>query len=116
MIKCGGCCENVKLQMRDYHLKTHMFAIDMGVCDIVLRAKWLHTLGPITMDFKELYMSFVNDSQAHLLQGIKANPQDIISSHHMEKLLKKGHYGIIVQLHGIQGCQTTLIDPPSQLQ
>eukprot|EP00253_Pinus_taeda_P036727 PITA_36727 len=50
-MKCEGRCENVKLQMGDYQLKTHMFAIHMGGCDIVLGAEWLHTLGPITMDF-----------------------------------------------------------------
>jgi hypothetical protein len=37
-MKCGGCCENVHLQVGDYHLKSHMFAIDMGGCDIVLGA------------------------------------------------------------------------------
>jgi hypothetical protein len=35
-MKCGGHCENVCLQIGDYHLKSHMFAIDMGSCDIVL--------------------------------------------------------------------------------
>jgi hypothetical protein len=34
-MKCGGHCENVCLQIGDYHLKSHMFAIDMGSCDIV---------------------------------------------------------------------------------
>eukprot|EP00253_Pinus_taeda_P015118 PITA_15118 len=50
-MKCEGCCENAKLQMGDYQLKTHMFPIHMGGCDIVLGAEWLRTLGPITMDF-----------------------------------------------------------------
>ena len=36
--------------------KSHMFAIDMGGCDIVLGADWLRTLGPILMDFKALTM------------------------------------------------------------
>ena len=44
--------------MGDYHLITYMFAINMGGCDIVLGAEFLHTLDPITMDFQELYMSF----------------------------------------------------------
>jgi hypothetical protein len=35
-MKCGGCCENVRLQIGDYHLKSHMFSIDMGGCDIML--------------------------------------------------------------------------------
>jgi hypothetical protein len=37
-MKCGGCCENVHLQIGDYHLKYHMFSIDIGVCNIVLGA------------------------------------------------------------------------------
>jgi hypothetical protein len=35
-----------------------MFSIDMGGCDIVLGVERLRTLGPITMDFKELTMQF----------------------------------------------------------
>jgi hypothetical protein len=57
-MKCGGPCENVWLQMDDYSLKTHMFDIEMGGCDIVLGVEWLRTLGLITMDFWELYMIF----------------------------------------------------------
>jgi hypothetical protein len=57
-MKCGGRCENVHLQIGDYHLKSHMFAIDMGGCDIVLGADWLRTLGPILMDFQNLTMQF----------------------------------------------------------
>jgi hypothetical protein len=57
-MKCGGHCENVRLQIGDYHLKSHMFAINMGGCDIVLGVDWLRTLGPILVDFKELTMQF----------------------------------------------------------
>jgi len=34
-MKCEGRCESVKLKMGDYQLKTHMFSIHMGGCDIV---------------------------------------------------------------------------------
>ena len=51
-MKCGGCCENVKLQMGNYQLKTCMFAIDMSGCDIMLGDEWLCMLGTITMDLK----------------------------------------------------------------
>jgi hypothetical protein len=37
-MKCEGHCENVHLQIGDYHLKYHMFSIDMGGCDIVFGA------------------------------------------------------------------------------
>jgi hypothetical protein len=46
----------VHLQIRQYKLKSHMFAINMGGCDIVLGAKWIHSLCPITMNFKDLTM------------------------------------------------------------
>ena len=36
MMPRGGHYENVRLQLGDYHLKTHMFAIAMGGCDIFL--------------------------------------------------------------------------------
>ena len=35
MRKCQGHCENMKLQLGDYHLKNHMLDTDMGGCDIV---------------------------------------------------------------------------------
>jgi hypothetical protein len=66
-MKCGGRCENVKLQMGDYHLKTHMFSISMGGCDIVLGMEWLHNLGPIKMDYQELYMRFTQDAHTYTL-------------------------------------------------
>jgi hypothetical protein len=90
-MKCGGCCENVCLQIGDYHLKSHMFAIDMGGCDIVLGADWLRTLGPILMDFKELTMQFDQEGHQYKFKGIIVGSLEIISSHRMEKLLKKGY-------------------------
>jgi hypothetical protein len=37
MMKYGGKCENVKLQMGDYLLEPHMFVFEMGSCDVVLK-------------------------------------------------------------------------------
>jgi hypothetical protein len=74
-MKCGGCCENVCLQIGEYHLKSHMFAIDMGSCDIVLGVEWRRTLGPILMDFKELTMQFDHKVQKYKFQGITIDPQ-----------------------------------------
>jgi hypothetical protein len=110
-MKCGGHCENVHLQIGDYHLKSHMFSINMGSCEIVLGAEWIRTLGPILMDFKELTMQFDQEGQQYNFQGITVYSRNIISSHRMEKMLKKGHSGVISQLHAIQETET-----PSMLQ
>jgi hypothetical protein len=61
----------------------------MGGCDIVLGAKWLRTLGTITMDFLELHTSFQKDGNSYMLKGIKEISPKIISSHHMENILKR---------------------------
>jgi hypothetical protein len=95
-MKCGGRCENVCLQIGDYHLKSHMFSIDMGSCDIVLGANWLRTLGPIFMDFKELTMQFDQEGHQYKFQGITVGSPEIISFHRMEMLLKKGHSGVFL--------------------
>ena len=109
-MKCGHC-ENVSLQIGDYHLKSHIFAIDMDGYDIVLGADWLRTLGPIFVDFKELTMQFDQEGQQYKFQGITIGSPEIISSHRMENLLKKGHSSVISQLHAIQTIET-----PSVLQ
>jgi hypothetical protein len=64
-MKCGGCCENVHLQIGQYHLKSHIFSIDMDSCDIMLDVEWLCTLGPILMDFKALTMKFQHEGQQY---------------------------------------------------
>jgi hypothetical protein len=113
-MKCGGHCENVCLQIGDYHLKSHMFSIDMGDCNIVLGAYWLRNLGPILMDFQNLTMQFNQGEHKHKFQGITAGSPEVISSHCMEKLLKKRHSGVISQLHAIQATETPPV--PQDLQ
>jgi hypothetical protein len=100
--KCGGRYENVKLQMGKYHLKTHMFSIEMGGSDIVLGSKWLCTLGLVTMDFMELFMCFMQEGKKHILKRITSNSPEIITSHRMEKLLNKGHMGVIAKFNTVQ--------------
>jgi hypothetical protein len=108
-VKCGGRCENVRLQIGQYHLKSHMFSIDMGGCDIVLGVKWLRTLGPILVDFKDLTIQLQQEGQQYMFQVITTSYHEIIGSHRMEKLLKKGHSGIISRLHSIHVVETPFV-------
>jgi len=63
------------------------------------------------MDFKHLTMQFDKEGHQYKFQGITIGSLEIISSHRMENLLKKGHSGVITQLHAIQATET-----PSVLQ
>jgi hypothetical protein len=56
-------------------------------------------------------MKFDQEGHQYKFQGITVSSPEIISSHRMEKLLKKGHSGVITQLHAIQETET-----PSVLQ
>jgi hypothetical protein len=113
-MKCGGPCENAFLQIGQYRLKSHMFSIDMGGCDIVLGVERLHTVGPILMDFKELTMQFQQEGQQYKFQDITSGSPKIISSHCIKNLLKKCHLGIISQLHSIQAVETAFMHPNLQ--
>jgi hypothetical protein len=114
-MKCGGHCENVRLRIGNYHLKYHMFSIEMGGCDIVLGVEWLHTLGLILMDFKELTMQFQHEGQRYHFQCLIVYYPEIINSHRMENFLHKGHSGIISQLHSIHVVETPSMHPNLQV-
>jgi hypothetical protein len=86
----------------------------MDGCDIVLGVKWLRTMGPILMYFKELTMQFNQKGQWYKFQGITAGSPEIISSHCMEKILKKGRSNIIAQLHSIHTTKTPSMSPNLQ--
>lgn len=115
-MKCEGRYENNKLQMGDYHIKTHMFALNMGGCDIVLGVEWLRTLGPITVDFQELYVSFKQNDHMHTLCGLQAGAPSIINSHRIENLLKKGHHGVIAQFNANQAIEPTTLHIHPEMQ
>jgi hypothetical protein len=66
------------------------------------------------MDIQNLTMQFDQGGHKHKFQGITAGSPEIISSHRMEKLLKKGHSGVIAQLHAIQA--TEIPPVPQDLQ
>ena len=113
---CGGRYENVILQFGEYHLKTHMFAINMGGCDIVLGEEWLHILGPVTMYFKELYLRFTQNSHTDMLKGLQVGSLEIIISHRMEKILNKCHSGVVSQLNSIQVLEQSTLEIHHDLQ
>jgi hypothetical protein len=59
-------------------------------------------------------MEFDQEGQQYKLQGITVSSPEIISSHCMEKLLKKGHSDIISPIYAIQAIETPSM--PQDLQ
>ena len=88
--------------MGDYNLRSDMFSLTLGGCDVVLGAQWLHILGPILWDCAEILMQFSINGTKHTLWVLQPGSLSLISSHQIEKLLKKSSQCVIAQLHFIQ--------------
>lgn len=76
-----------------------MYAIPIGGVDVVLGILWLGTLGTISTNYNELFMRFELKGIQYELKGLKYAPSQVISSHRMEKLLKKGSDGVMVRIY-----------------
>ena len=101
-LPCKGKCRNVCIFIGDYNLRSNMFSMPLGGCDVILGTQWLHTLGPILWDFAELWMHFLVNGKKHTFNGLQPGSLSIINSHHMETIRKNNSHGIITQLHFIQ--------------
>lgn len=81
-----------------------MYAFPIGGVDVVLRAQWLRTLGTFAMNLEELFIKFKLEGKVYKLHGSTTPPPThVISSHIMEKLIKKGSPGIISRCYSIEG-------------
>lgn len=52
-------------------------------------------------------MSFKHNDHIHTLRGLHVGSPTIISSHRMERLLKKRHHGVVTQFNAIQAFEST---------
>ena len=76
-LPCKGKCCSVCISIGDYNLRSNMFSMPLGGCDVILGTQWLHTLGPILWDFVELWMHFLVTGKKHTFmaynQGLSAS-------------------------------------------
>lgn len=79
--------------MGEYKMQSDMYVLPLGRYDVVLSIQWMMTLGSILCDFHEMWMQFKVDKNKYTLKGLRAGESQIISWHHMEKLLKEVNGG-----------------------
>jgi hypothetical protein len=101
-IDCVGKCHNIKLSMGEYNLEIPMYAIPIGGVDVVLGIQWLRTLGTISTNYNELFMRFELEGIQYELKGLKYGPSQVINSHRMENIIKKGSKGVVVKLYSME--------------
>jgi hypothetical protein len=59
-------------------------------------------LGTISTNYKELFMRFELEGIQYELKGLKFTPSHSITSHRMEKILKKGSRVVVVRLYSME--------------
>jgi hypothetical protein len=114
-INCSGKFHSININMGEYFMDSPMIFIQMGDDDVVLGVQWLQSLGIVAFDFQNISMRFSSNGKEIELRGIQGKPSKVISSNSMEKLLKKGHQGVIEQLCSLD-VQTSIAPTPSDLQ
>jgi hypothetical protein len=80
---------------------THFLSI-LYIFILFHNTKKLRNLGLVTMNFNYIYMMFTKEWLKHTLKRCTSSSLEIITSHCMEKLMKKGHICIIAQFNAIQ--------------
>ena len=92
----------IELSIGEYNLEIPMYVIPIGGVDVVLGIQWLRTLGTIYTNYNELFMRFELERIQYELKGLKYIPYQIIISHRMEKLIKKGSKGVVAKLYSME--------------
>ena len=87
--------------MGEYNLEILMCSIPIGGVDIFLGFQWLRILGTISTNYQESFMRFELEGIQYELKGLKSWPFQVIISHIMENIIKKGSKGVVVKLYSM---------------
>lgn len=83
-LNCGCICSNTVLNIQNNQFYLDLYVLPIQGADIVLGVQWLEQLGPITLYYKHLSMSFsYNNQLIHLTGETFVSPIPI--SHHQLK-------------------------------
>jgi len=82
-----------------------MFSIPMGATYIVLGVEWLTTLGTIDMNFHHLFMRFHLEGRIVELRGLPIKSPQMVTSHQIQKMLKKRVEGFVAQFSSLAAYQ-----------
>ncbi|KAL5723121.1 hypothetical protein ACHQM5_006555 [Ranunculus cassubicifolius] len=70
---CDKVCRNFSWEINGVKFSSDVRLLSLGGCDLVLGVQWLKTIGPITMDFSRLELSFKYDRNDVILKGVQTS-------------------------------------------
>ena len=90
-------CHKVKLQIQDFNLESELYTLPLGGVDIVLGVQWLQTLGTYSANHQKHFIKFKWQGKISKLHGFQPLGTQVVSSQHMEKLIRKGASAYVIQ-------------------
>lgn len=99
---CGGICPKIDLKVCNNNIRATCFAMDIQGVDIVLGAQWLRTLGNIIFNYEKMFMLYQQKGRCIKLQGPTMPTIDIVSSHRMEKILRRNLEGVVLSCYKVE--------------
>ena len=82
-----GRCTKTVLTIQGTLICVDFHILPLGGCDVVLRAQWLQTLGPILWDFQRMWMQFTYGDQP---RTIVSNSPTLVTYSTFNSLTKLG--------------------------
>lgn len=78
---CSGVCLDVPICIADTSFVVDLFVTPFQGADVVLEVDWLRKLGPVTLDYSALILSFTHNSQRVVFSGETQAALSICSTH-----------------------------------
>jgi hypothetical protein len=109
-LTCKSKSSNVKLIVQDHKLRANLYLLPLVDYEVVLGIEWLRTLGDVLWNFSKLTMKFSLNGNRVTFCGKCGHLLTSISSHRMERILKKPCKGYLLQLKvKLRKCMKTLV-------
>ena len=86
-LECQGHCTNVKLSIQNFTFSTTFHVLPIQGADVVLGVQWLKELGPVTIDYNQLSMTFEHKGMLVRLTGNTTQISQV-SHHQLRQMLK----------------------------
>ncbi|KAF5460502.1 hypothetical protein F2P56_020366 [Juglans regia] len=115
-MKSEGICEGTSISVQKIEFQVDFFLLQVEGCDAIFRTQWLKKLGPITLEFNELWMRFFWEGRNVELCGVKGPSNKILDGRNVGKQLRRGKRAFLLQLNSLnlgekQGVAATNLNP-----
>jgi hypothetical protein len=87
---CNRYILGMKLTLERHELVQDVYVMDIPDTNIILGVQWLSTLGPITINYKTMEISFVEEGgRKVVLRGMTGNSARVVTTKRMEAIFRR---------------------------